>query len=775
MPVNKATPSLELLRHIIVDASRARNQVQLVDCIVRHVQRVYNVPVCSLYLLDNELQELRLIATLGLDSGSVDKVRLALGQGLIGRIADSQLPILQDRASSHPDYRYFPETGEASFDAFLGVPIVHHGNTLGVLVLQDTPPRQFDNEDEAFLVTLSAQLASSLLRWTGPTVSDAGAHQTQYIEGIKGAAGLAVGKLYFVSKGLSHGPADSAGQIDPVQELSRFQAAVKQTRVDLNDASIRLRSSVSAEILEVFDFYQMMLGSEQLGQAIEERISQGDSAVSALRRTVDECALVFEAMPDPYFQARGEDVRNVGNRLYYHLQEHLPEHHLQDPHHPKAGRRPTKATSGVILIGDQVSVTDIGQFEPEQLAAIICMKGSALSHTAALASGLGIPAVMGIKDISGLQQGDLVAVDGYRGRLIVDPSPVVLQRFEQQINEQRQQQQRYFKCRHLPAETLDGFRIRLLANTGLRTDITPGLARGAEGVGLYRSEIPFMAQPNFPSEEEQLEIYQHLLSTYQPLPVTMRTLDIGGDKSLPYFSYKEDNPGLGWRGIRFTLDNRPVFICQLRAMLRSNATSRNLRIMLPMVSRLDEVLDTIELLDIAEAQLTKEGLDFYRPPLGIMVEVPAAITLLPFMAPYIDFISIGSNDLSQYLLAVDRNNPRVASRFDSLHPAVLHTLVALVKEANRLRLEVSLCGEMASDPLAVVLLLGMGIETLSLSSFSLPKIKHLIRHLHRSDAERWLTQALKLGDEADIRQLLTAELTRCQLSDVLAPAESVSS
>ncbi len=757
MRLDPPPPSLELLRHIIVDASRARNQAQQVDCIVKHVQQIFSVPVCSLYLIDSERHELRLIATLGLNQRSVDNLKLAFGEGLIGTIAESQLPLLLDRASSHPDYLYFPETGEAKFEAFLGVPIIHLGDTLGVLVVQDSPPRQFDDEDEAFLITISAQLASSLLRWPSSQATDLSEALPRQIKGIKGAPGVAIGHIHFVSVELHHFSVDNTVQVDSQQELTEFQSAVTKTIVDLDAARKRLRYSVSEDVLEVFDFYKLMLGSEQLTKKTELRISEGETAINALRSTVDECALIFESMDDIYFRAKGEDVRNIGNRLFKALLQ-VSQGQVTD-------------ASNIVLIGDLVSVADIGQFEPGQLAAIVCMNGSALSHTALLASALGIPAVMGTGDISGLKEGDTIAVDGYQGRLIANPGDAVLKAFNELIKQQQQQDRLYLQFRDQPAETVDGYRIRLLANTGLLADISPGLERGAEGIGLYRTEIPFMARDNFPSEEEQLEIYLHLLSAYHPHPVSMRTLDIGGDKPLPYFSFREDNPALGWRGIRFTLDNRPVFISQLRAMLRANASLHNLRVLLPMVSRVDEVLDTLELINTAAEQLSKEGLSFHRPQLGIMVEVPAAIMLLPFIAPHIDFISIGSNDLSQYILAVDRNNPRVCSRFDLLHPAVLHTIVALVQQAKELHLNISLCGEMASDPLAVMLLIGMGIEVLSMNSCSLPKIKYLIRHIHRRDAEQWLNLALKLDHETKIRELLTLNLEKLQLHDLLDPPE----
>ncbi|MEH6473357.1 MAG: phosphoenolpyruvate--protein phosphotransferase [Halopseudomonas sp.] len=751
-------PSLELLRQIVVDASRARGLEDQVDCIVRHVHQAVQVAVCSLYLLDSKQQRLRLISTIGLNPEVAGQLQLPIDKGLVGTIASCQLPLVLDQASRHPDYQYFPDSGEQQFDAFLGVPIVYMGETLGVLVLQDAPPRRFNPEDEAFLVTVSAQLASSLLSWTQtppPRYTDP--KLPRRINGINGAPGVAVGQLHIINSDIRFRAIDDHRPTEPKVELNRFRDAVAQTLEDLDAAHLRLQSSVADEVLEVFDFYKLMLTSNQLTSAPEQRIRNGESATSALSGCIEECALAFESMNDPYFRARGEDVRNIGNKLFNAF----------------LGDRPSLPAdcTDIVLTGELIGITDIAQFAPEQLAGIICMQGSALSHTALLACGLGIPAVMGTGTITGMMEGAAVAVDGHHGHVDLNPDPRLLQEIQQTIRHQQCNEQQFQAVADQPAETLDGFRVQLRANISLQADINAGLARGAEGVGLYRSEFPFMVHPNFPSEDEQYQNYRHLLESYYPNPVTIRTLDIGGDKPLPYFPFEEENPGLGWRGIRFSLDNRPIFMTQLRAMIRASADYNNLQILLPMVSRVDEVTDTLALLNTAMEQLRQEGITFDRPKLGIMIEVPAAIPLLPFFAPHIDFISIGSNDLSQYLLALDRNNPRVSARFDHLHPAVLHSLVALMDKARQLKLNVCLCGEMASDPLAVMLLLGIGLEELSMSSFNLPKIRYLIRKLNQGEAQQWLQQALLLDHEQQIRQLLIAALHERDLGELLSLGE----
>jgi phosphotransferase system enzyme I (PtsI)/phosphotransferase system enzyme I (PtsP) len=737
------SPSLSLLREIVVEASRSTSLEEQIDCVVRKVHEAMHAEVCSLYLSDAD-QELVLLATVGLDRRVAGRLRLQMGEGLVGTIASRQLAIRLEKASAHPAYRYFPETGEEAFEAFLGVPIVHLGRTLGVLVLQDRAPRVFGDADEAFLYTVATQLASSLLRWSkAPPAHRPAFGRERRLTGTRGAPGVAVGRLHLVHNELALAAIDEQDS-DPQRELERLGAAVERTLQGLDSAVEQLRSSVAPDVLEVFEFYKLMLSDEKLVAVTRHRILSGHSAAGAIRTAVEETANAFASLDDPYFRARAEDVHHLGDRLFKALSGDGPE--LPDDR------------TDVVLIGKLVSVADIAHYRPDRLAGIVSMEGSPFSHTAVLANALGIPAVVNTGDIADLFEGETVALDGYHGIVTLEPGRVLLSEYGALIEQEKLLQAGFLALRDDPAVTLDGFRVALLANTGLLADATPGLERGAEGIGLYRSEIPFMIRSDFPSEDEQADIYGQILGIYAPRPVSMRTLDVGGDKPLPYLQFEEENPGLGWRGIRFTLDNKAIFLTQLRAMLRANLGRGNLRVLLPMVTRVDEVTASLELLDAAIEQLRQAGLETSRPPVGVMVEAPAAAALLDLLAPHIDFVSIGSNDLSQYVLAVDRNNPRVASRFDHLHPAVLRTIAGVVTEARRLGLAVGLCGEMASDPLAVVALLGMGVDTLSMSSFNLPRIKYLIRHLRLDGARACLADLLRLGDEKAVRGRAAEEL-----------------
>jgi phosphoenolpyruvate-protein phosphotransferase len=376
--------------------------------------------------------------------------------------------------------------------------------------------------------------------------------------------------------------------------------------------------------------------------------------------------------------------------------------------------------------------------------------------------------VMGIGTVKALLNGDRLIVDGNEGQVILNPCDAIADEFRTLIDKEQKLLEKLDELRDQPAQTSDGQRIRLLANTGLTADIKLGFENGAEGIGLYRTELTFMARDSFPSEKEHVQAYKWVFSAYQNKPVYMRTLDIGGDKQLTYFPIdNEENPALGWRGIRFTLDNIQLLMTQVRAMMKATQGADNLHIMLPLISSIHELDAFKDLLDDACLQLQQEGHAFKRPKVGVMVEVPAAISQLPFWKKKIDFVSIGSNDLSQYLLATDRNNTHVAGLFDHLHPAVLFEVKRIVDTAKQCNLPLSLCGEMGSDPLAVVLLIGMGVRTLSMSAAKLTRIKALIRSVSSQQAEQLLHQALTIDNSKGIRRLVSDELATLGLSTLL--------
>jgi phosphotransferase system enzyme I (PtsP) len=347
-----------------------------------------------------------------------------------------------------------------------------------------------------------------------------------------------------------------------------------------------------------------------------------------------------------------------------------------------------------------------------------------------------------------------VVIDGYNGNVYLNPLPEVIQRFREVLDEDRALSLDLESLRDLPCVTLDGHRMPLWVNTGLMADVTRSLEQGAEGVGLFRTEVPFLLRERFPSEEEQRQIYRNQLAAFAPRPVTMRTLDIGGDKALPYFPIEEDNPFLGWRGIRVTLDHPEIFLAQVRAMLKANEGLGNLRIMLPMVCNISELEEALDLIHRSHREVVQEGFAGDLPPIGVMVEVPAAVYQARAMARRVDFLSVGSNDLTQYLLAVDRNNARVADLYHSLHPAVLQALAAVAAASKAENIPLGICGELAGEPEGAVLLLAMGYDMLSMNATSLPKVKKALRNVNMAEARELLAEVMLLEEAGTVQRRL---------------------
>ena len=429
---------------------------------------------------------------------------------------------------------------------------------------------------------------------------------------------------------------------------------------------------------------------------------------------------------------------------------------------------PQEYPPAIILAGDDLAAATLGEVPMERLAGIVSARGSHNSHTVILARALGLPTVVGAANLPvNRMDGRLLIVDGDRGLVQVEPDEKNLEKYRAQQQEQQVVSKELEGIEELPCTTADGVRVSLLVNTGLAADISRSARSNAEGVGLYRTETPFMLRERFPGEDEQCELYREHLQAFAPRPVTMRTLDIGGDKALPYFPIREENPFLGWRGIRVTLDHPELFIVQIRAMLRASEGLDNLRIMLPMLSNLEELSFALDLIYRAHSELLEDGRKLQLPPIGVMIEVPAAVYQARQYARRVDFLSVGSNDLTQYLLAVDRNNARVANLYQSLHPAVLHALEAVADCARAEEKPVTICGELAGDPAAAVLLVAMGYATLSMGAAALLRVKAVLRSLSLEDMKILLGQAMMMENAGEIRRHLRKALEERKLGRLL--------
>ncbi len=740
-----------LLRTIVQEVNAARNLDQALEIIVRRVKEAIGVDVCSIYLGDNGARELLLMASDGLNPESVGTVRLSWKEGLVGLVAERAEPVNLENAPAHRRFRYFPETGEERYHAFLGVPIIHHRKVLGVLVVQRHAEGRFDEDTVTLLVTIAAQLAGASAHAEAVGALDGlqeqnGRVDSRPLPGLPGAAGVAMGTAVVMHPfadidGIPDRPAES-----PDAEKTRFLDAVLLVRDDVKGMIKRMEGTLPSADSALFDAYLMMLDSDSLIGDTLERIDAGNWAPGALRDTITEHVRAFDAMEDVYLKERVEDVRDLGRRILYRMEQQEK---------PKKRKYPKET----VLIGEEITASMLAEVPPECLAGVVSVRGSRTSHTAILARAMGIPAVMGVRDLPvGKVDGRTIIADGYSGRIYINPSEMVTLEYIRLQREEAELSEGLLSIRDLPSETTDGFRVPLYANTGLVSDIRPSIHSGAEGVGLYRTEFPFMIRDRFPGEEEQRQVYRQVLEAFQPRPVVMRTLDVGGDKALPYFPIQEDNPFLGWRGIRITLDHPEIFLAQIRAMMKANIGYNNLALLLPMISSVGELDEALVLIHRAHRELLEEGEQVILPAIGVMVEVPSVVFQADRIAQSVDFLSVGTNDLTQYLLAVDRNNGRVAELYESLHPAVLKALIQVVEGAHRHGKPVSVCGEMAGDPAAAVLLTGMGMDSLSVSSSSLLRIKWVVRSISMQQARSLLDEVLQMDRSELIRERMNAAL-----------------
>ncbi len=750
---------LQTLRRIVQEVNSARDLEHALAIIVRRVKQAMAVDVCSVYLTDTPRQQHVLMSTDGLNPEAVGRVRLGLSVGLIGVVRERAEPVNLDDAPSHPRYHYVAETGEARYHGFLGVPIIQHRNVLGVLVVRQRDRRKFSSAEVSFLFTLAAQLAGAISHAQASGGVDALQDEPQVqrvriIEGLPGAPGVGLGVAAVVYPPADLDAVPDRKAEDPAAEEEVFRAAVQAVREEMQALGARVSESLSPEDQALFQAFVLMLGSDTLLNNTVQAIREGNWAPGALRHTIAEHARIFDSMDDAYLRERASDIRDIGRRILLRLQAHRV--------------KPREYPERTVLIGDEISAAQLAEVESGRLAGVVSARGSGSSHAAILARALGIPAIMGVGDLPvGRLDGKEVILDGYRGRVYIQPSAPVRQEFARLAREEQLLSAGLQELRHLPPQTPDGVHVPLYVNTGLLSDITPSLNSGADGIGLYRTEFPFMIRDRFPGEDEQCEIYRQALAAFAPRPVTLRTLDIGGDKALPYFPVVEDNPFLGWRGVRITLDHPEIFVTQLRAMLRAAAGLNNLQLLLPMITGVSELEECRALLDRAYRELMEEGEPVTMPPLGVMIEVPSTVYQAESLARRADFLSVGTNDLTQYLLAVDRNNGRVAKLYDSLHPAVLQALTHAVAGAHRHGKPISVCGEMAGDPAAALLLLGLDIDSLSMSVASLLRVKWMIRTVTRSRARELLDLALQLEDPVSIRSLLNNALEQAQLGGLV--------
>ncbi|MCP4908472.1 MAG: phosphoenolpyruvate--protein phosphotransferase [bacterium] len=747
------------------------------------VSKRLDADVCSVYTVDAGQQKLLLSSTMGLESDAVGHVAMQIGEGLVGLAAESGEPIAIEDAKTHPSYRYFPETGEERFESLLAAPMIVQGSVIGVIVIQTVEPRRFDEPDVELLQTCASLLAPVVINAQllalmttpdearGSVVAQiVGAQGTRgrdeqlrnrgpreeknvTLRGLATARGVAIGPIFRMDKPVDLERVIYEPHSDSAEEHAGFKVAMGEARREIEDMRDVVRDRFGPEFAAVFHAQIQILEDKGFVSNVDHAIDETGNARLALRDVLESYRRTFERIEDPYFRERGIDIADVGNRVMERLlglREHL------EP----MGR-------GSVVVVDQLLPAIFAQLEMDKVAAIVAEHGGQTSHGVIFARTLEIPAVTGAAGLlEEAREGEQAIVDGAGGTIYLSPDEALTREFEQAQHNYEVAVEHLDAMRERPAETLDGRRVKLSANAGLLADLRLVEKHGAEGVGLFRTELLALAHRGFPSEEEQEQLYARVAQTLDPRIVTFRTLDLGGDKGIPNIGLDdEENPQLGCRSIRLTLENRRHFRAQLRAILRAS-TLGNLRLLLPMIGSLSELREAKALIDEVRLELEREGSRFDRDlEVGIMIEVPSAALTAPVFAEECDFFSIGTNDLTQYTLAVDRGNERVAHLYDPLHPAVLQLVHMTVRAADEAGIPVSVCGEMATNPLSVPILIGLGIGELSGTPASVPVVKEIIRALDSGEVEADARAALVAKTSAEVHAIAATRLRAARLVD----------
>ncbi|MEC5318438.1 phosphoenolpyruvate--protein phosphotransferase [Brenneria populi subsp. brevivirga] len=728
---------LTRLREIVEKVAAAARLSDALEILVNETCQAMDTEVCSIYLADHDHQCYYLMATRGLKKPRGRAVTLAFGQGVVGLVGQRAEPINLADARAHPSFKYIPAVREQHFRSFLGVPVIHRRQLLGVLVVQQREHRQFDKNEESFMVTLATQMAAILSLSQIKTLF--GQYRQTRIKALAASPGVALAPGWRDCSQPSLEHVFPASSLDSERERSRLTQALEEATAEFRRFSKRFSAGAQKESAAIFDLYTHLLNDVRLKRELFQEVDAGNAAEWAVKLVIERFAAQFSNLQDTYLRERAGDLRALGQRLLFHL----------DDNAQSIGQWPER----FILVADELTATLLAELPRERLAGVVVFDGAANSHAAILVRAMGIPTLVGVDIEPELLNQRLLIIDGYRGELLVDPEPALEQEYQRLLAEENALTRLAEDDVDRPAVLKSGERIQVMLNAGLSTDHEKLFINQVDGVGLYRTEIPFMFQNGFPPEDEQTAQYQSMLQLYPTRPVMLRTLDIGADKPLPYLPIAEENPCLGWRGIRITLDQPEIFLVQIRAMLRANAHTGNLNILLPMVSSLDEIDEARGLLDRAVGEVEElMGFPQPKPRLGIMIEVPSMVFLLPHLAARVDFVSVGSNDLTQYLLAVDRNNTHVAALYDSLHPSMLQVLHTIAAECQRHAIPFSVCGEMAGESLGALMLIGLGYRSLSMNGRSVARIKYLLRQLDLTEVQTLVRQLLKAQSAREVRQ-----------------------
>jgi len=726
-----------LLKRLRDTMARAGSPEETLGEVVRTVANAMVAEVCSIYIL-RAGEVLELFATQGLNPSAVRRTRLRVGEGLVGDIAAQARALALSDAQSHPQFAYRPETGEEIYQSLAGVPIVRAGRVLGVLVVQNRTSRQYDEEEIETLQTIAMVLAE-MVAGGGVVAAD----EVQPIDGI-GLLPLRVEGLQLtggvaVGRAVLHEPRIAIQRVvaeDISVELGRLDEALIAVRADV-DRMLDAQDMQAGEHREVLETFRMFVDDRGWHERVREAIGSGLTAEAGVQRAFDDQRTRLGQATDPYIRERLSDLQDLTNRLLLRLTGRSA---------PDTAALP----DDMIVIARDMGPAELLDYDRARLRGLVLEEGSALSHVTIVARALDIPVVGRTGDVLGrIEPGDPMIVDGDNAQVFIRPGEDVLQSIQATLEARAERRRRYAELRDLPARTTDDVDVALHINAGLLIDMAHLEETGAAGVGLYRTEIPFMVRSEFPDVEAQSWLYGRVLDLADGKPVVFRTLDVGGDKVLPYVgAFGDDNPAMGWRAIRIGLDRPAILRRQLRALILA-AAGRPLSVMFPMIADVAEFRQARRLLDLEVARALRKGTPGPAAVrVGVMFEVPALAWQLDGLMPEIDFLSVGTNDLLQFLFAADRGNGRVAHRYDNLSPALLRLLHFVVGRAEAHRVDVSVCGEMAGHPVEALGLLAVGVRSLSMSPGAIGPVKAMLRSLDLARARAMVATGLARSDHS---------------------------
>lgn len=734
---------LKRLRELMAEPLEPQERL---DQIVRQIAQNMVAEVCSVYVLRSD-GVLELYATEGLNPGAVHLAQLKMGQGLVGTIAASARPLNLSDAQSHPAFTYLPETGEEIYHSFLGVPILRTGRALGVLVVQNRASRTYREDEVEALETTAMVIAEmvatgELKKLTKPGL-ELDLSRPVAIEGASFGEGIGLGYVVL------HEPRIVVTNLlneDSEHELGRLAEALGSLRISIDDMLSRREISMEGEHREVLETYRMFAHDRGWVRKLEEAIRNGLTAEAAVERVQSETKARMIRLTDPYLRERMHDFDDLANRLLRQLTGY------------GAKLSASSFPNDAIVVARAMGAAELLDYPRQNVRGLVLEDGAVTSHVVIVARAMGIPVVgQAAGAVALAENGDAIIVDGDDARVHLRPLSDLQRSYEEKVRFRARRQEQYRALRAVEPVTKDGRHINLQMNAGLLVDLPHLNESGASGIGLFRTELQFMIASTMPKAEEQEAFYRNVLKQAGGRPVTFRTLDIGGDKVVPYFrAAEEENPALGWRAIRLSLDRPGLLRTQLRAMLRA-AAGADLRLMLPMVTEVSELKEVRDLLQKEIQRQSKIGEQLPKKlQFGAMLEVPSLLWQMDELMAEVDFVSVGSNDLFQFAMAVDRGNARVSDRFDTLGRPFLRILRDIVRAGERNDTSVTLCGEMASKPISAMALLGIGFRSVSMSPAAIGPVKSMLLSLDAGKLEALLMPAIDdTKPTASIRQILT--------------------